>query len=225
MHTNRFTLWAMGAERRQRLVWVTINVGAPAVRDVLAGMRAAAREAGNVVLRLVTPQTMGSVPPRVDGLIGRILERPLQSFAKRKPAVSVYSTGHPDPCRAVYSDPVAASRMAVDHLLERDLHHLRTYLATRVIGARRVRAERFEQFAADAGADVQRHEADDPAEGPGNHKTLRQLTRWLARQPLPLGVMAIDDWHALRVIEACGEAGLRVPGDVAVLGHNDDAGV
>ncbi|MGC9455540.1 MAG: substrate-binding domain-containing protein [Phycisphaerae bacterium] len=51
---------------------------------------------------------------------------------------------------------------------------------------------------------------------------IADLADWLAEQPLPLGLMCIDDEHAWRAIEAARVAGLRVPEDVAVIGVGDD---
>ncbi|MFP4435594.1 MAG: substrate-binding domain-containing protein, partial [Phycisphaerae bacterium] len=51
---------------------------------------------------------------------------------------------------------------------------------------------------------------------------IADLADWLGRQPLPLGLMCIDDEHAWRAIEAARVAELRVPEDVAVIGVGDD---
>lgn len=50
----------------------------------------------------------------------------------------------------------------------------------------------------------------------------RHLASWLAAQPRPLAVLAAFDARARQVLEACRLAGLDVPGDVAVLGVDDD---
>ncbi|MFW6062506.1 MAG: substrate-binding domain-containing protein [Planctomycetota bacterium] len=51
---------------------------------------------------------------------------------------------------------------------------------------------------------------------------IADLADWLRGQPLPLGLLCIDDEHAWRAMEAAGVADLRVPEDVAVLGVGDD---
>ncbi len=51
---------------------------------------------------------------------------------------------------------------------------------------------------------------------------IADLADWLGDQPLPLGLMCIDDEHAWRAIEAARVAALRVPEDVAVIGAGDD---
>ena len=210
------------SRRDDILVWVTLDAALPSVREMLAGARQRAREAGDVTLRLVPPDAVRRVPGDVDGAVGLIRGGPLDAFARRRPAVSVYSLAAVPEARRVYSDPIAGGRLAATHFLDRDVRRLRTYLSAPVGGARRRRAEAFEHAVRDAGAEVERFEIDGPDIGPADRACARRLARWLKAQPLPVGVMAVDDWHGLRVIEAAAEAGLRVPDDVAVLGHNDD---
>ena len=49
-----------------------------------------------------------------------------------------------------------------------------------------------------------------------------QLIRWLREMPKPVGIFAAMDINALHVINACAEAGLRIPQDVVVLGVDND---
>jgi len=51
---------------------------------------------------------------------------------------------------------------------------------------------------------------------------LPNLANWIARLPKPVGVFAACDDRALQVIEACREVGASIPGDVAVLGVDND---
>jgi LacI family transcriptional regulator len=48
------------------------------------------------------------------------------------------------------------------------------------------------------------------------------VTAWLRSLPKPVGVMTCNDIRGRQVIEACLEAGLRVPDDVAVVGVDED---
>lgn len=52
--------------------------------------------------------------------------------------------------------------------------------------------------------------------------TARTLVPWLRRLPHPVAVFASHDVAALRVIEACHDAGLAVPDAIAVLGVDDE---
>jgi LacI family transcriptional regulator len=51
---------------------------------------------------------------------------------------------------------------------------------------------------------------------------IRRLGAWIARLPAGLGVFAAMDQRGRQVIEACREKGIRVPGDVMVLGVDND---
>lgn len=50
----------------------------------------------------------------------------------------------------------------------------------------------------------------------------RRMKTWLAALPRPAGVFGASDTHALAVIRAARELGLRVPEDVAVLGAGNE---
>ncbi|MEM9827048.1 MAG: DNA-binding transcriptional regulator [Planctomycetota bacterium] len=49
-----------------------------------------------------------------------------------------------------------------------------------------------------------------------------QLVRWLKKLALPCAVLASNDRPARELVDACQSLGLNVPGDVAVLGVDDD---
>ena len=51
---------------------------------------------------------------------------------------------------------------------------------------------------------------------------IRQLRPWLRRLPRPCGILAACDDRAIQVLEACHEAKVAIPGDVAVLGVDND---
>ena len=51
---------------------------------------------------------------------------------------------------------------------------------------------------------------------------LPNLVDWLKALPKPVGAFAAFDGRAVAVLEACFEAGLRVPDDVAVIGVDND---
>ncbi|MBQ3349279.1 MAG: DNA-binding transcriptional regulator [Thermoguttaceae bacterium] len=51
----------------------------------------------------------------------------------------------------------------------------------------------------------------------------KPLIRWLKKLPLPVGIWAVSDMLALRIIETCYDIGLDVPNQVAVLGTGNDS--
>ena len=56
----------------------------------------------------------------------------------------------------------------------------------------------------------------------GKGYDLPKLRAWLERLPRPAGVFAAFDDRAIQVLEACRDAGLDVPRDVAVIGVDND---
>ena len=50
---------------------------------------------------------------------------------------------------------------------------------------------------------------------------MESLMRWLGALPKPAGVLACDDKMGERVLVACRRAGIRVPGEVGVIGNDE----
>ena len=48
------------------------------------------------------------------------------------------------------------------------------------------------------------------------------LIPWLRELPKPVGILAFDDVRAYDLSEACVEAHIAVPDDVAIMGINND---
>ncbi len=52
--------------------------------------------------------------------------------------------------------------------------------------------------------------------------TAAELCDWLERLPHPTGILAANDLTALSVVETCAEIGIDIPGELAVLGIDND---
>ena len=50
----------------------------------------------------------------------------------------------------------------------------------------------------------------------------RQLTAWLRNLPRPCGIFAANDYVGEEIINICGQLGISVPNDIAVLGVDND---
>ena len=57
---------------------------------------------------------------------------------------------------------------------------------------------------------------------PGSSEDLARLTRWVNELPKPSAIFAAYDRRAIHVLSACKNAGLSVPGQVAVIGVDND---
>jgi LacI family transcriptional regulator len=56
----------------------------------------------------------------------------------------------------------------------------------------------------------------------GSGSDVAALRAWLKALPKPAAVMAAADWRAVQVFDACQAVGIRVPGQVAILGTDND---
>ena len=57
---------------------------------------------------------------------------------------------------------------------------------------------------------------------PGSSEDLARLVRWVRELPKPAAIFAAYDRRAIHVLSACKDAGLSVPGQVAVIGVDND---
>ncbi|MHB8901401.1 MAG: XylR family transcriptional regulator [Thermoguttaceae bacterium] len=121
----------------------------------------------------------------------------------------------------VASDSRQAAIMAAEHLLERGFTRFgfvgvpdRVWSERRERGfGERIRAAGFESLV----YTLPRHRRDRHWE-----RELVGLAQWLADLPKPIGVMACNDDRGRQVLEACREAGILVPEQIAVIGVDND---
>jgi LacI family transcriptional regulator len=117
----------------------------------------------------------------------------------------------------ILNDNLAVGRMAAQHLADRGFRHLAYY---------GLRGERWSELrlegVAAVAASVKATLAVHPSGGRWEASQER-LRRWIFGLPRPLGLVAANDIHGLRALDACRRAGLAVPEQVAVVGADDDA--
>jgi LacI family transcriptional regulator len=114
----------------------------------------------------------------------------------------------------ILNDNVAVGRMAAQHLADRGFRRLAYY---------GVRGERWSELRLRGVEAVAK--ARVPVHAPRGkwEASQERLKRWLLGLPRPLGLVAANDIHGLRALDACRRAGLAVPEQVAVVGADDDA--
>jgi len=124
----------------------------------------------------------------------------------------------------VIADHQRGGELIAEHLFSRGYRTLATFLNKdpRRIGAG-LRAEGFLKVASGL-----RCVCHDFAPGPRTHDRwtldgqIADLVDWLDTLPKPVGIMCHDDYHSWRVLEAAERLGLRVPGDVGIVGWRND---
>ncbi|MEU4670568.1 LacI family DNA-binding transcriptional regulator [Amycolatopsis sp. NPDC023774] len=197
--------------------------------DVVEGLDAAAQAAGfDLILN-----TGGRVPSRESTALRSLLSfRPagvillspvvpasaIEAAARQCPVVLVSRTSRAAGVDTVNDDGEAGSALAVEHLVglgHRRIAHLdgggAAGAAARRRGFRRaMTAQGLEPI-------VVRSEHTDTA----GEKAVLELLSTYDRADLPTGLVAGNDFNAVGAISALEDNGLRVPGDVSVVGYDN----
>jgi LacI family transcriptional regulator len=116
-------------------------------------------------------------------------------------------------------DDESGGRAAGEHLLMLGHRDVAMVLGPQQSSASRARAYGFSQALARRGITMPPHrQAESPLTREGGYRAARRL---FSAAPGPQAVFCGNDVIALGVIDALMDAGLRVPGDVAVIGYDD----
>jgi LacI family transcriptional regulator len=121
----------------------------------------------------------------------------------------------------ISSDPIAVSRLAAEHLIERGLTRF-AYIGSEDRGWSSRREKTFRAYLAKRGFEPHVYVSPKLRRDRIWEKEQGYLARWIGRLPTPIGVFACDDDRGREVLEACKLAGLNVPEDVAVVGVDND---
>lgn len=164
-----------------------------------------------------------------DGLIVGQMLHPYERFLHplRKPMVlfdpldeTVCATSPLRNKVRVLLDNAAVGRLAAQHLLSLGLQHFGYYGDRLHRNWSLLRDTAFQAAIQAAGFTCSVLHPEQASESWRANNA--QLIRWLTALPKPIGLFAAMDINALHVINACAEAGLRMPQDVAILGVDND---
>lgn len=198
-------------------------------RGLLTGIRRFLHEHGPWVL--FVPEHGRGTPPldairrwEGDGMIARI-ETPAIAAAvndarRRQPlaVVDVSAAGLMPEAPCVETDDAAIAALAVKHFRQRKFTNF-AYIGDSRFRWSQNRGDAFAHELAGI-APVHRFDADQTV--PTGETEDAALTGWLRGLPKPVALFAGYDARGRQVIDACRDAGLSVPDDVAVLGVDDD---
>jgi len=119
----------------------------------------------------------------------------------------------------VMNDQALAGRLAAEHLLEQKLPHYAFVGPSNSSYAAELRWQGFSERLRKAGYDCafwgKQHYPEETISD-------NALLAWALKLPKPVGIHAYTLSLAARLIWACQEEGLRVPGDVALIGGQDN---
>ncbi len=216
----------MLARMRRRLrVALLVETSNGYARNLLRGVIGYMREhhAWSIFL---SEHGRGEAPPawlgrwQGDGIIARIENQDIANAvqAARVPAVDVSSARLVPDLPWVETDDVAIARLACDHLRERGFRRFAycgdarfqwsTWRQEAFVGALRALGHDCAVFPT--------RRKEEP------YRELARLGAWIAALPKPVGMMACYDLRGRQVLDACREAEIAVPDEVAVVGVDDD---
>ena len=198
-------------------------------RDILRGIARHAREQGPWSLYHAPRGLDESAPTwlrrwRGDGIIARVTSPALARLLRDTglPVVDVLGRVAGTPFPLVHVDNAAIGRMGFAHLAERGFRRF-AYVG---IAGENWSDQRRDAFLAEARAAgdapvVFASPAGAREREPWEHRQER-LAAWVRSLPRPVGVMVCSDQRGSDLLEACQRAGVPVPGDLAVVGVDND---
>lgn len=217
------------AGRSRVLGLLVLDLGNPFFVDVARGAEEAARAAGLNVVTCTSSQQIDTeasylsmfAEQRVRG----VLLSPVTTDAgavcafrrSRIPFVLVDRTAPAEEVSSVSVDDVVGGTLAGRHLLETGHRRIAFVNGPEVLAQCRDRRSGLEAALAGSGTELSIMEvpALDVASGRAAG------TRLLAGSPRPTAVFCANDLLALGVLQAMVGAGVRVPGEVAIIGYDD----
>jgi len=161
---------------------------------------------------------------RGDGIIVRVPDRETARIIAEMgiPAVDVLGEAEGSSTPVVRVDDHGIARLAADHLLERGFRHFGFFgLAGRSWSDRRRAA--FQECLARCGHGLAVYEQSSEYRLRVSWEFREsRIADWIRRLPKPAGVLVCSDQVGLDFLEACRQAGVAVPDEVAVLGVDND---
>lgn len=121
----------------------------------------------------------------------------------------------------VTTDSGVIGSMAATHLIERGFQHF-AFCGYADTPWSQWRGESFSTAVRAAGFENANYLSPEAKARTALREELQAMAKWLRGQPKPLGLMACNDDRGRQVIEACKRAGLRVPGEVAIIAADND---
>lgn len=176
----------------------------------------------------VTLASSGATRPPYDGVIARVNDRShdllVQTDRWGVPLVNVQRTSLVyDRLPGVFPDFKEMGRLRAEHLLSRGLRHF-AHLTVSGRPVDQLMDEGFSEAIREAGYSVERCELS-PTWGnelSDYQQSLETIRRWMDTWRLPIGVAVVTDMFARQLVTLCHERHWRVPGDVAIVGGNNE---
>ena len=202
-------------------------------RDILRGIARYVRESGPWALHLEAHEQMfveGWQPKWMNdwkgqGIIARFDTQTVYSAVKRLgiPAIDVLGDMDHRHFPIVHVDDAAIARMAAEHLLERGFRQF-GFVAHANERWSDNRLAAFSSAVGERGYPCSVLQAQSGVnELPEGWDTfIDRAAKWIAEQPKPLGLMLCNDGVGPMITQACRQAEVAVPEEVAIVGVDND---
>lgn len=208
------------------LIGLAVSESGAYMEGVLRGVAAYAQAKRDWIFELQPPTEQGVSALLAAGSVGLILNGlPLDLegvISKVKvPCVNVGPRLGNSRVSHVTNDNHAIGAMAAEHLL---LRGFRAFgYCTRTGGELDTRLDGFQAFLAQRGIECSVFDVKEAIAHPVN-APLPAVPTWLKRQAKPLALFCMADRQARELTQECVALGLNVPGDVAILGVDNNIG-
>jgi LacI family transcriptional regulator len=117
------------------------------------------------------------------------------------------------------TDSRVIAKLASEHLLNRGMKNF-AFCGFDAYEWSNERKDFFCSFISEAGFYVECYKQG--AKNISWDKEQQLLKKWLAKLPKPVGILACNDDRGQQVLEACKSSGIEVPGEVSVIGVDND---
>lgn len=118
-------------------------------------------------------------------------------------------------------DDASIGKIGANHFFDRGFHHY-AYCGFDEMFWSQDRGESFHKEVVEAGFEIQMYKQPLSRGGTSWDKEQACMIEWLKSLPKPVGLMTCNDDRGQHVIEACWNANLRIPEDIAILGVDND---
>lgn len=195
---------------------------------VLQGLAEGFRDAPNVqVVKIARPARLESKAFRklqLDGLITRIASRAEETTVLELgiPVLNVSGRYQATRLDNAFNDDVRVGEMAAGFFQRRGFREF-GFCGVQQHRSSRLRQRGFAGVLAGVGFKPAELVLPELPEGDApSIRAVRKIQTWLGELPKPIGIFGFNDAVARAVAEACEEAGLNIPDDVAILGVDND---
>ncbi|HYE32440.1 MAG TPA: DNA-binding transcriptional regulator [Methylomirabilota bacterium] len=214
--------------KNAKRIALALPLGVPHLEQVVHGIRLYGQQRGD--WEFVTSPETHSIPVSSlegwngDGVLGMVNTREDLRVVRnlRCPAVNLSGAMQDPGLPRVRVDYEAAGGMGADHLLSRGFQNF-AYYGLKGIFYAQLCGQGFSRQIQKNGRRCSIYEDHSTAtmSKPWQHQE-EELEEWLRSLHLPVGIMASHDPRGVMLTQACQRLGLKVPGEVAIIGFNND---